>query len=63
MRDSKKNELGNHIAEQYTIHDVISDISSKSWGKVVNGGMLLHKLPWQIGNTFFVNTGLIREIC
>ena len=23
MRDSKKNELGNHIAEQYTIHDVI----------------------------------------
>ena len=52
MRDSKKNELGNHIAEQYTIHDVILDISSESWKKVVDGGMLLHKLPWQIGNSF-----------
>ena len=52
MRSSKKNELSNHIAEQYTIHDVIPDSSSKSWKKVVNSGMLLHKLPWQIGNTF-----------
>ena len=52
MRDSKKNELGNHIAEQYTIHDVIPDISSKNWKKVVDGGMLLQKLPQQIGNTF-----------
>ena len=51
MRGSKKNELGSHIAEQYTIH-VIPDISSEIWKKVVNGGMLLHKLPWQIGNTF-----------
>ena len=45
MRDSKKHELGNHIAEQYTIHDVIPDISSESWKKVVDGAMLLHKLP------------------
>ena len=52
IRDSKKNELGNHIAEENIIHDVISDISSQSWKKVVDGGMLLHKLPWQIGNTF-----------
>ena len=52
MRDSKKNDQGNHIAEQYTIHDNIPDISSESWKKIVDGGMLLHKLPWQIGNTF-----------
>ena len=52
MRDSKKNDQGNHIAEQYTIHDNIPDISSESWKKVVDGGMLLHKLPWQIGNIF-----------
>ena len=52
MRDSNKNELGNHIAEQYTIHDVIPDISIESWKKVIDGGMLHHKLPWQISNTF-----------
>ena len=52
IRDAKKNELGNHIAEENIIHDVIPDISSQSWKKVVDGGMLLHKLPWQIGNTF-----------
>ena len=52
MRNSKKNELRNDIAEQYTIHDVIPDISNENWKKVVNGGMLLHKLQWQIGNTF-----------
>ena len=52
MRDSKKNELSNHIAEQYTIYDVIPDISSESWKKVAHGGMLLHKLPWQSDNTF-----------
>ena len=37
MRDSKKNELGNHIAEKCTNHDVIFDISSKSLKKVVDG--------------------------
>ena len=51
IKDSKKNELSNHIAEQYIIYDVIPDISSESWKKVVYGGMLLHKLPWQFGNT------------
>ena len=30
----------------------IPEISSESWKKVADGGMLLHKLPWQIGNTF-----------
>ena len=52
MRNSKKNELRNDVAEQYTIHDAIPDISNENWKKAVNGGMLLHKLPWQIGNTF-----------
>ena len=52
MRDSNKNELGHHISEQYTIHDFIPDIDSKSWKKIVDGGMLLHNLPWRIGNTF-----------
>ena len=37
MRDSKKNELGNRIAKQCTIHDVIPDISSESWKKVADG--------------------------
>ena len=52
MRDSKKNELCNQIAEQYTIRDVTLDINSEIWKKVVDGGMLLQKLPWQVGNTF-----------
>ena len=52
MRDSKKPELGNYIVKQFPFDDVVPDIESVQWKKVVDGGMLLHRLPWQIGTTF-----------
>ena len=52
MRDGKKSDLGKYIVETYKCHDVIPNISNESWKKVVDGGMLLHRLPWQIGSTF-----------
>lgn len=45
MRDPKKSELAKYIVSEYIFDDVIPNISGKNWKNVINGGMLLHKLP------------------
>ena len=52
MRDPKKSELGKHLTDTYTFDDVVPNINNGKWRKVVDGGMLLHKIPWEIGSTF-----------
>ena len=37
---------------KYSFHDVVPSIDSERWKKVVDGGMLLHRLPWQVGSPF-----------
>ena len=56
MQNLKKSELGNYIVGKYIFHDVIPNIESEQGKKVVDGGMLLHRLPWQVGRTFFQNS-------
>ena len=49
-RDSKKGNLAKYILYKYQSDDVIPIIGN--WKKVLDGGILLHSIPWQVGCTF-----------
>ena len=50
MRDSQKHELGSLLHSTYLLCDVQPDFHS--WEFVVDGGLLLHKIPWKKGVTY-----------
>ena len=50
MRDSKRAELTKYILDEYRFNDFIPNIGN--WKKVLDGGLLLHKIPWQADCTF-----------
>ena len=52
MQDSKKAELGKCIIDMYKFDDVIPKIERDKWRIVVDGGMRLHKITWEIGSSF-----------
>ena len=52
MRPSSKSDLGKLINDMYKFDDVVPNIEDGTWNKVIDGGMLLYKIPWSVGITF-----------
>ena len=52
MQESNKSTLAKFILEKYTIPDVIPNFKNGLWIIVLDGGLLLHKVPWTVGSKF-----------
>ena len=52
LRDSNKAALATFILDNYKLCDVQPNFNDGSWTIVLDGGLLLHKMPWSVGATF-----------